>query len=89
MPADNGVRLHDVHKAPAAPEARQKNPEQAVGLLEAETTRCAALEHGDLVAQSGDLCLLGGAGLKCRSKQSEQGNEDGLIVKTTMISLTT
>jgi len=34
------------------------------------------LEHGDLVAQSGDLGLLGGAGLKCRGKQSEQGNED-------------
>jgi len=34
------------------------------------------LEHGDLVAQSGDLGLLGGTGLKCRGKQSEQGNED-------------
>jgi len=34
------------------------------------------LEHGDLVAQSGDLGLLCGAGLKCRGKQSEQGNED-------------
>jgi len=47
------------------------------------------LEHGVLVAQSGDLSLLGGAGLKCRCKQSEQGDETGLIVKTTMISLTT
>jgi hypothetical protein len=34
------------------------------------------LEHGDLVAQSGDLGLLRCAGLKCRGKQSEQGNED-------------
>ena len=47
-----------------------------MGLLEAEATRRAALEHGDLVAQSGDLSLLGGAGLKCRCKQSEQGDED-------------
>jgi hypothetical protein len=38
--------------------------------------RRAALEHGDLVAQRRDLGLLGGAGLKCRGKQSEQGNED-------------
>jgi hypothetical protein len=35
------------------------------------------LEHGDLVAQGGDLGLLGSAGLKCRGKPSEQGNEDG------------
>ena len=34
-------------------------------------------EHSDLVAQGGDLGLLGGAGLKCRGKQSEKGNEDG------------
>ena len=34
------------------------------------------MERGDLVAQSGDLGLLGGAGLKYRGKQSEQGNED-------------
>jgi len=48
------------------------------------------LEHGDLVAQSGDLGLLGGTGLKCRGKQSEQGNEDRAhwCVKTTMISRT-
>jgi hypothetical protein len=29
------------------------------------------LEHGDLVAQSRDLGLLCGAGLKCRGKRSE------------------
>jgi hypothetical protein len=34
------------------------------------------LEHGDLVAQSGDLSLLGGAGLKCSGKQSEHCDED-------------
>jgi hypothetical protein len=51
MPADNGVRLHDVNPAsPTAPETRQQNPEQPVGLLEAETTRRAPLEHDDLVA---------------------------------------
>ena len=60
-----GVRLDEVDTAPPAmPEARQQNPEQPVGLLEAETTRCAALEHGDLVTQSGNLGLLGGAGLQ-------------------------
>jgi hypothetical protein len=34
------------------------------------------LEDGDLMAQSGNLGLLGGAALKCRGKQSDQGNED-------------
>ena len=38
--------------------------------------KASALEHGDLVAQSGDLGLLGGASLKRRGKQSEQCNED-------------
>jgi hypothetical protein len=77
MPANNCVWLHDVHTSPpAGPQARQQNPEQSIGLLEAEATRRAALEHGDLVAESGDLGLLVGAGLKCRGKQSEQGNED-------------
>ena len=36
----------------------------------------AALEHNDLMAQSGDLGLVGRAGLKCSGKQCEQGNED-------------
>ena len=58
MPADNGVRLHDVNPgSPTAPKTRQQNPEQPVGLLEAETTWRAALEHGDLVAQRSDLGL--------------------------------
>lgn len=77
MPADDGVRLYDEHPvSPAAPEARQQNPEQPVGLLEAETMLRAPLEHNDLVTQRSDLGLLGGAGLKSRGKQSEQGNED-------------
>ena len=29
------------------------------------------------MAQGGDIGLLGSAGLKCRGKPSEQGNEDG------------
>jgi hypothetical protein len=75
MPADDGVRLYDEHPvSPAAPEARQQNPEQPVGLLEAETMLRAPLEHNDLVTQRSDLGLLGGAGLKCRGKQGEQGN---------------
>jgi hypothetical protein len=51
--------------------------------------KAAALEHGDLVAQSGDLGLLGGASLKRRGKQSGSATKTKLIVKTTMISRTT
>jgi hypothetical protein len=77
MPAHDSIRLHNVHPLPpATPESGQQNPEQSVGLLEAETRWSAALEHGYLVAESGDLSLQGGAGLKCSGKPSEHCDED-------------
>src|SRR5215467_12202261 len=51
MPADDRVGLQDTEPAPPLrPYPRPQNPEEPVGLLEAQTPRRAELKHGDLVA---------------------------------------
>ena len=57
-----------------------------IGLLEAETARCVALQDGNLMAQSNDLGLLRGAGPKRRTEQSEKGDQNRTHRETTMIS---
>src|SRR5262249_48183948 len=76
MPANHSVRLQDTQPMPPArPETRQHNPQQAVRLPQAETTRRALLQDGDLMAESNDLSLLSGTGPKCRDDQSQKSDE--------------
>src|SRR5215813_5651447 len=76
MPANHSVRLQDAQPMPPArPETRQHNPQQAVRLPQAETTRRALLQDGDLMAESNDLSLLSGTGPKCRDDQSQKSDE--------------
>src|SRR5215471_13536535 len=66
MPANHRVRLQDAQPVPPGrPETEQHNPQQAVRLPKAETTRRTLLQDGDLMAQGNDLSLLSGTGPKC------------------------
>src|SRR5215467_16271313 len=58
MPADHRVRLEDAQPVPPGrPVTGQPNPQQAVRLPKAETTRRALLQDGDLMAEGNDLRL--------------------------------
>src|SRR5499433_3779977 len=63
------------HCRQARPETGQPNPQQAVRLPKAETTRRALLQDGDLIAEGNDLSLLSGTGPKCRGDQSQKSDE--------------
>jgi hypothetical protein len=56
MPGDDGLRLDDVkRRAPSSPEAREHDPEPAVGLREPDSRRSGALQHVKLVPQGQDF----------------------------------
>src|SRR5262249_3715992 len=76
MPADHRVRLEDAQPVPPGrPATGQPNPQQAVRLPKAETTRRALLQDGDLMAEGNDLRLLSSTGPKCRCDQSQKSDE--------------
>src|SRR5215831_10683128 len=76
MPANHRVRLEDAQPVPPGrPATGHPNPQQAVRLPKAETTRRALLQDGDLMAEGNDLRLLSGTGPKCRADQSQKSDE--------------
>src|SRR5215471_20648607 len=76
MPANHSVRLQDAQPVPPGrPATGQPNPQQAVRLPKAETTRRALLQDGDLMAEGNDLRLQSGTGPKCRGDQSQKSDE--------------
>src|SRR5262249_49360748 len=76
MPADHCVWLEDAQPVPPGrPATGHPNPQQAVRLPKAETTRRALLQDGDLMAEGNDLRLLSGTGPKCRADQSQKSDE--------------
>src|SRR5215471_1948285 len=76
MPADHRVRLEDAQPVPPGwPATGQPNPQQAVRLPKAETTRRALLQDGDLMAEGNDLRLLSSTVPKCRGDQSQKSDE--------------
>ena len=51
MPGKDRLRLNDRQRgAPAAPQARQLDPEEAVGGSQPGTFSCGTLQHANLVA---------------------------------------
>jgi len=89
MPAEDCVWLEDAQPVPPGrPATGQPNPQQAVRLPKAETTRRALLQDGDLMAEGNDLSLLSGTGPKCRGDQSQKSDEKWSHRETMMISRT-
>jgi hypothetical protein len=65
--------LHDLQAgAPTRPEARQQDPQQSGGALEAQATGRVLVENGQLVTKGENLGLQGGTGSKTGGEQSEK-----------------
>ena len=76
MPSDHCGRLNDPQtSAPARPGARQEDPQQPVGTLEAQTPWRASLQNGQLVTESENLGLQAGAGPKTGAEQGKKSDE--------------
>ena len=80
VPSDHRGGLNHLQTcAPARPEARQQNPQQAVGALEMQTAGRVGLQNCQLVTECKNLGLKGGAGAKTGDNEGKQSNQSWFI----------
>jgi hypothetical protein len=73
VPRDDGLRLDDdERRSPSGPEAREQDPEPAVGLHEPDSPWSGTLQHLQLVPQGENFELERGT----RTRQRSEGQEE-------------
>src|SRR3954467_9261781 len=78
VPPDDRLRSHDVkRRAPAAPDARETRPEEAVCWRETKTRTARPMDHRELVSERHDFEVQRRARADEGSQRVEQRSEDG------------